>query len=86
MDIEKGLGAGRVVVSGLHPGGQAERLLGGTEKGEGAPSFALVCMYDKSRMIVLVLGDVHVSAVSISKIVPNCVRSRFTVSRVHPPR
>ncbi|CAM9136355.1 unnamed protein product [Scytosiphon promiscuus] len=42
VDIEKGSGAGRVVVSGLHPGGQAERLLGGTEKGEGAPAFALV--------------------------------------------
>ena len=42
VDIEKGAGVGRVVVSGLHPGGQAERLLGGTEDGAGAPAFSLV--------------------------------------------
>ncbi|CAN0434038.1 unnamed protein product, partial [Ectocarpus sp. 8 AP-2014] len=28
VDIEKRLGGGRVLISGLHPGGQAERLLG----------------------------------------------------------
>eukprot|EP00903_Cladosiphon_okamuranus_P011757 g11052.t1 len=42
VDIEKGAGVGRVLVSGLHPGGQAERLLGGTEDGAGAPAFSLV--------------------------------------------
>lgn len=42
VDIEKGPGSGRVVVSGLHPGGQAERLLGRPGEGGGGQAFSLV--------------------------------------------